>query len=348
MVKITNIKVQKIDFSKEKSDDFKKCLKLVPDLLDILPKAIKYNISFELENTNSDFANAIRRIILNESPVKSLDYNEYKDVETTDPYILSDLLKKQVDLLPINQDMDYSDISLSLDIKNDTDYIIDVKAGDFVALKANKKINIDRIISPLIVISKLRPGETLAIKNIKIKEGIGREDAGAFSNVSNIYFKPLDIEPLNIDKNIGKSSLVSNPTRFKLGYGCHRNTDSPLSILKRACDTLRKRLETIIVDFKNIKDGDEYYYSDLLQVETKKNVKEVHFKNESWTIANIIARYCYTLTDGHIKFVSPSIVHPEKDTAIIKIAHPEYNKIIIKAMLSIQDDLKIVEKGATE
>jgi DNA-directed RNA polymerase subunit L len=343
MVKVINVKIEELDFAKEKSAEFTKCLNLVPDLMKYLPKNIKYKVSFELKDTNSDIANGLRRCLLNETPTKCLQYNENSDVETSDPYILSDFLKKQIELIPINQDVEYDDLTITLDIKNNTDEIIDVLTQNFTIKKKDTEIPVDKVMSPLLVISRLRPEEYLKIKNITVKIGIGRDDAAAFCNISNIYYKPIDVVPLNTETKKGESSMTSTPTHFKIGYSTHRNTSKPLMLVKKACTVIIERLELILADIKNISDSADYYYSDLIQMETNGNVKEIQFKNENWTTANLIARFCYILTKGNIKFVTPAIIHPENEIAMVKISHPEFCKLIQDAIKKIIEEFTTIK-----
>jgi hypothetical protein len=49
-------------------------------------------ISFEMTNTNVSIANGIRRCLIDEIETSSFDFDENKDFETTDPFILSDFI----------------------------------------------------------------------------------------------------------------------------------------------------------------------------------------------------------------------------------------------------------------
>ncbi len=347
MVKVANIRIEEVDFKKETTPEFKQCLELVPDLTKLLPVTVKYKVRFELHETNASLANAVRRCILNESPVKSLQYDEYRDVDISDQYILSDFLKKQIDLVPINQDISadqYAKYSIELKVDNDTDVIIDVSTRDFIISEGSRVIPTEKIMSPLIILCRLRPGEHLYIKNIKVIENIGRVDGGSFNNVSNIYYEPLGVIPLDAEKAEGASSMTTNPIKFLIGYSTHRNTKAPLEILKTACDTLIKRLEVISGDFVNITNKSDYYYSDLLQLETHGNIKEIHFKNENWTLANLLAHFCFILTKGNIKFVAPAIIHPEKEIGVVRIIHPEFAKLVQDAIAKSIEELSIIKK----
>jgi DNA-directed RNA polymerase subunit L len=345
MVKVVNITVKELNFAKDKSPQLKQCFDLVPDLLKFLPTKPKYVVRFELKETNADMANALRRCILNEMPTISLHYDEYKDADISDPYILSDFLKKQIDLIPISQDVNYDDFEIEFDAENKTDEIIKVTTGDFVIKKNKKLVDVGDIMSPLIVLCSLRPGEHLKIHNIKTKRGTGREDGGSFSRVANIRYAPLDVTPLDSEKSIGVSSLNSTPTHFELGYSTHRNVKNPFDIVRGACDVLIERFDQMSAGLALISSKEEYYYSDLIQLETHDLIKEIQFKSENWTTVNLISRYCYLLTDGNIKFVTASIIHPEIETGVIKITHPEYLKLIRDAIKKIIEDINAIKKS---
>ncbi len=343
MVKVINITVKELNFTKDKSPEFKQCLELVPDLLKFLPTKSKYVVRFELKETNAEMANALRRCILNESPTVSLHYDEYKDADISDPYILSDFLKKQIDLIPISQDIDYDNYEIRLDAENKTDEIIKVTTNNFIITKNKKAIDVIDVMSPLIVLCSLRPGEYLRIKNIKTKKGIGREDGGSFCRVSNILYAPLDVVPLDAEKGEGVSSLNSNPSHFEIGYSTHRNIEKPFNIVREACDVLIARFELMSLGLAAISPKEEYYYSDLIQLETHDSIKEIQFKNENWTTIKLISRYCFLLTEGNIKFVTDAIIHPEVEVGIIKITHPEYLKLIQNAIKKIVDELVMIK-----
>ena len=84
----------------------------------------------------------------------------------------------------------------------------------------------------------------------------------------------------------------------------------------------------------------------LLDLESKGDMKLFHFKNEYWTIANIIARYCY-LEFKDIKFVCSCIIHPSIEESIVKIKHTEPVKIINAAIKQILADAATVKKSFT-
>jgi DNA-directed RNA polymerase subunit L len=326
--KVDGIKITTIDFQKDNSKDFKKCLELVPELKKTLPDIPKFEVSFNLKNTNTDIANGLRRVILNETVVKSLCFDD-EYFTSTDSYILSDFLRKQINLIPINQELTYKE-KISLHIENKTDDIIEVLSGDIICPEKAMIKNI--------ILCHLRPQEKIIISDIKIVEGIGRQGAGRFSNVGCIKYK-IGMKPLDVKTGEGSSSLVSNPTEFSLGYITHHNTKNPLNIVVNACDNIISRMEKIMEKFKDIK-AVASYYSDFIQIDTNNNIKDILFIGETWTTVNLLARYAFILTEGNIKFVTPAMVHPEKEVAKLRIIHSEYNKIIYNSASAIIKEYK--------
>ena len=130
-----------------------------------------------------------------------------------------------------------------------------------------------------------------------------------------------------------------------MGYATHRNTEKPLNIVIKACDVLITRFELIAASIAKILPKEEYYYSDLIQLETHGSIKKIQIKNENWTTINLIVRYCYILTNGNIKFITPSIIHPEIETGVIQISHPEYLKLIQNSIKKIIEEFNSIKKS---
>ena len=352
MVLVKKINVEEFNLINEmknkKNIDMQKCLELlsdIKDITDLLPKKSKMTVSFELLQTNADIANGIRRCLVDELEIKSFDFDEYNDIDTSDRYILCDFIKKQIDLLPINQEYDYTGVNIMLMKENNTDEIIDVTSDDFIISGEAKQKDLEKIVSGNIVICKLRPGEYIKINNIKICSGINRDNGAKFNSVSNITYKILDADPI-VETRIGKtgvSSMLSNPKHFFISYSTHRNIENPLKFMVLCCVTLITRLENILKDMKNITNSDTEYFSKLLTLETTGDLKKVHIKGEYWTIINMICRYCYILTDSNIKFVSASHIHPEKEVGVVNIRHPEFSTLIQNSIKKIISELIIIK-----
>jgi hypothetical protein len=364
MVKVANIKVEEFNLHNEMKNknnkDMQLCLKYLSKLENfdnieeqkkLLPEKSKFTVSFELKNTYSEIANGIRRCLTNEISVYSLTFNDYKSFDCNDEYILSDFIKKQIELLPISQDFDdnYKKIKLSLHKTNHTDEIIDVTSSDFTIIEpkeSKESYKIKDILNPNIILTRLRPDSYITINDIIITKGFGLDDFGKYNLLSNITYKIIDQIPLEEERYYtkGTSSLTTTPTHFLLSYSTHRNIKNPKKIMKICCDTLIKRLNLILTDMINISNNEEQYFSDLLELSTDGEIKIVHIKNENFTLSNMISKYCYIQTKGNIKFITPSNIHPEKNVGVIKIIHDQFSTIIQDSIKKIIVDLNIIGK----
>jgi DNA-directed RNA polymerase subunit L len=348
-IKVAHIKVKELSFATDLKDknnqNLQKCLSYIPgiDPLNLLPPPSQV-VSFELHDTENHFANMIRRTLMNEITTFSLEM-QYENMSSSDVYILCDFMKRQIELVPISQELpsDYDKWTISLEVKNKSADIIDVWSNNIQIKSGSKQINTADIINSNIVLTRLRPGTWINIQNMKIVSGRGRDDSGKFSLFANISYRPIDTIPKNEDNDTGTSSLVSKATKFALSYKTHRNIKQPLKMMHLCCDTLIARLDAINKEMRNIK-GNTAYFSDFIELEIEGDMRHVLIKGEYWTLANIITRRCFDLTGGNIKFVSPSLLHPEKEMCRINIIHPEFSKLIQDACVSIIKDLEAVRK----
>lgn len=354
MVSVKNINITEFNIISELNKDKKllECKKYlspqeIKNIEKYLPSHPKIYMSFELLDANTDLANSIRRCLIGEMEVLAFDFDEYVDLNSSDIFILSDVIKKQICLLRINQEIsNYEKWKIYLHKENKTDEIIDVLSSDIVVMNNSKQIR--DLMSNNIVLCRLRPGERIEINNIKICKGIAKTDAGKFSLLSNVTYKILDVNPLSHNESgsiTGVSSLISNPTRFYIEFSTHRNIFQPKQVIVRCCDTLIQRLQYIYEEIKNISDDALSYYSSSIEIEHTNNVKHVKLIGEYWTLINVICRYCYILTDMNIKYVSPSLIHPEKEIGVINITHPEFSTLIQNSIKKIIEDLNSIKSS---
>ena len=61
-------------------------------------------------------------------------------------------------------------------------------------------------------------------------------------------------------------------------------------------------------------------------------------------LLNLISRYCF-LENKNIKFVAPTIQHPDKNVGVVKIIHEQFVKIISNAIKAIINDIKTIRKS---
>lgn len=346
MIQVKNIKSQQLSFASN-DKNFQRCVEYIklidPDYQKYMPKKSKEKLSFELHNANSDIANALRRFLVDEIPVVSMDV-DMKSIKTNDKYILADSLKKNIELIPISQDSDYSDIKISLSVNNMTDQIIAIHGRDIKLVKHGKKLKTSDYFSESIVLYNLRPMCSVNIPKIKLLTGVAKTDAGKFSALSNTGYEILDVKPSvqTKYKQSGKSSLNSTPKQFALSITTHRNA-SAKKIMKTCCSLITDRLSIIKKELDEIKELDDYF-SQTINVEIKEDVYIFHFIGEYWTIANVISRYCF-LENPLISFVCPGIVHPSIEECVVKIKHNQPKKIISNAIKKIIADVQVIAKA---
>lgn len=348
MVKVTNIKYETYDIETNHKE-FKKCIeyaKLInSNYKKLLPNKPKKSVTFEIHDTNSDFANMIRRFLQDEIPVYSMGLDDY-DIQSDDEFILNDYIKRRIEYIPILQDLEKYDITkfnIHLFIENKTHSNITVYTRDLEILYDNKKYTGADLFSYNIPILELRSSKKININNIKIDKGMAKDDAGKYLLLSNLKYKILDGIPLSKTKykTTGESSLNSNPRKFLFKLTNHRNID-PKKIMKLCLNEIYTKLNIILTEIKKIKDDDSEFISEIIKLETNDNFKLIYFINEYWTIANVISRYCY-LEDNDIDFVCSSILHPTNEISLVKIKSKNYLKILINAINQIIKDIKIFQ-----
>jgi DNA-directed RNA polymerase subunit L len=353
MVKILNYIENIIDFAQIDTPEMKRCLDYIKmegkDPKSLFPP-IKHKISFELHDANTELANSIRKCILDELTIKSMTFND-NDWASDDKYILSDFLKTNLEHIPINQDQNYDSIVIYLYKINTTDDTINIYSHDLVMEKHDKNGKIvvlptSDYLAPNIAIIKLQSGKYIKISNIKIITGLTYENAGKFAAVSATEYEILDVIPLYQSKAefSGNSSLVSNPSKFKIGYTTYGNISNPKSILMHCCDTLIERIQLIKneLELVNTKELDIAYFSNKMKIEQDKGILLIYIENESWSVGRLISKYCY-LEDSNIPFVTAGIIHPSVNKCCIKIKHLQPIIILKKAIEKIIIDLTIIQ-----
>ena len=347
MVKITNYMEQAIDFAKIDTPEFKRCIKYIKSMEkdpESLFPPIKHKVSFELHDTNTELANGFRKCILDELSIKSMTFDD-NDWASDDRYILSDFLKTNLESIPINQNENYTSLHLSLYKNNTSEDVINVYSHDINVEKSNNTLKSIDYFASNVVIIQLQPGKYIKISNIKIAEGFTYKNANKFAAVSATEYEILDMEPLLQEKykTSGKSSLLSNPSKFKLSYTTYGNI-KPNMILEMCCQTLRKRAQLIWDELEQVdtKKSPLSYVSDKIKIETR-DMLYVYIEEESWSLGRWIAKKCY-IEYENIPIVTTGIVHPSLNKCYIKIKHSQSIDILKKAVKSIINDISKIEQ----
>jgi len=185
-------------------------------------------ISCELHNVSSAFANAIRRVIGEEALVKGLDC-DLADIKTDDEYIIHEMIQQRIRLIPIRQTIEVGK-KLTLEVHNSQTIPIDVKTKEFK--DNNKHFNTN------ITVLNLKPNKFIKIdchvsQNYALSKGYGGYTLGV-----NAIILPLDLDPTKI------TTSIANPRHHLLKF-ISNGTMLPKDIICKAIDNIIDRLVTV-------------------------------------------------------------------------------------------------------
>lgn len=394
MFSVQNVKLDKLQI--EKSALLEKYIKLIKTHLDLdgndmLPKAPRERLSFELHGTYASFANAIRRVLIEELTVKAMKIDD-KDIISNDEFItgMNDVLSKNISMVPIYQDSLIDDsYDIYLYIANRTNEIIEVLVSDIKITKRKSRAkhvggkakseeqNVEIVdaeesdnesnneaeileeskeidstdvdlVSKLfpemdIVLARLRPGKFLKLKNITFQTGTAIQDAGAFTLLDNITYKPLDIKPFNQFTGEGTRSIEVDCSKFLITFET-KGTIKSKQIIDLVAEYLIKNLLECREKLSGYSgDSSTYYTSQDFVVELANGLYTYLFKNQYITICSMITHRCYHI-DETIPYAAASVERYDTRNGICKIKHPDATKMLIKAIDLCIDDIKILQK----
>lgn len=316
------------------------------DVKSMLPKS-RYTVGFTLKNTCSAFANGIRKTILDEIPIYSLDATN-AEITTNDNYLSAgfDMLTKNIELIPISQNIPQEILNMSpkfaIEILNTSEKAIKIKSSHITPEKSQPADIIQQlseIVPRTIPFIQLNPARHLKVSGITISAGVPKTDAGKYSPVANMRYY--------VDET--QSSLASSSTlkNFRIEFTTYRTGDDPKFIMTRCCETLAKKIGEIQNELKLIEPQDTKkltYFSTKLDIETKKMYVYMTIKDEAPYVADMISRYCYNL-DENIPFVSSAVVHPTTEQGVIKIKHSDPINIIMNATRNLLADIAKVAQA---
>ena len=336
--------------------DLKKLKLKYPDVpKNLFPELHHKILSFEIKNSHTSFANAIRRCSLNENSIKYLNVIK---IATDDNYQINQVLENRINQIPLMQSIDKNKKFLlhvintssdnlhvySKEIKvvdkirqnRNTDYHREYKQEYKQDQKSNKKIYSSNDLDseeekedyevnnkePIyfnrnIKICTLRSNCSIKIE-FDVKECSGFED-GKYSLCCEEY----DI----LDADYTTSTVNQNNKHFYLSIESFGNIE-PKEIIDKTCTLLTERLEKI----KN------NLIKDRVNITKNKNIEQYLIVNESHTISNLLTEYIYQLNQD-IELVNSETMTVPDDKFYLNIIHNNSKKIIIEAIEKIQSDL---------
>lgn len=330
-----------------------------PDIPKNLFPELNHKIfSFEIKNTHTSFANAIRRCCLNENNIK---YLNVVNIFTNDNYQINQVLEHRLNQIPLLQSIDKNK-KFILHVKNTTSDNLDVYSKD---IKLNENVKRDKnteyerehkqeykqdskrsykdmydsdeeeqkeykhdskkekvYFNRNIKVCTLRSNCSIKI-DFDIKESSGVLD-GKYSFCCEEY----DI----LDADYTVSTVNQNNKHFYLSIESFGNIE-PQEIIDKSCILLTERLDKI----KN------NLIKNRVNIIKIKNIEQYLIINESHTISNLLKEYIYQLNPD-IELVNSECITVPDDKFYLNIIHNNSKKIILDAIDKIQSDLSNFNK----
>lgn len=276
-----------------------------------IPSSVNQTLTFELKDTNCSLANAIRRTLVSEMPIKHLTAS-LTEIKTTDPYVIGDAIRKRIEMIPISQSID-EDSVFSIRFENDTDSYIDVPSSE---IKLNGVV-VSKDVTPFIPICDINSGTSFSINDIHVVESYG------FDN-SRVSIGRVAYEIINHDFTL--SSINSNPTCFRFELETP-GVINPKEIVAKAIDCLITRLDSI--QFSN----------SIIEFD----IYKLTIPNETHSIGRLLSWYIYQL-EPTIKYVASRIPHPSKRECVLDVHHSSGESLCQQAIEAIKTELKSIRK----
>lgn len=358
-IKNISISEKKITHNKE-IDDLEKLTEGfgLGSIYAALPSHPWHKVSFELSNTNSSFANAIRSTLIDDLDVTCLDVKP-EDIKTDDEFIFGiyDQTIKNINLCPLHQELEkkLDDLDVFLYVLNTSFDIIDVKARDIRVVKkgAAKKYNVDSdfkselqlFAGDNIVLCRLRPGKYIKINNFTFVTGKQKTSADKFSLLNNVVMwpkGPKGVEPFDQFTKKGVRSIEYDYKDFDVSFVTAGNI-SPKRVIELCVEGIKSYcsvIEKCILDYETIKDK-AFHSGPGYTVNISDGLYTYKFDNIYQHIAKLIAHQCYE-KDPSIGCCSATVERYDTEICLIKIAHPDPNKLILSSIKKIYEMLDLI------
>ena len=188
---------------------------LVPDLSGypaefkkLLPERLSQVTTFDLSGVNSPIANALRRVLIDEVPVRALLVN-YENIKTDDSFIFPDQIKLGIEQIPIDQNIPLG-TEFTLRMVNRT-------TGSNIIYSSNIHPKGDRKgklpFDSCHRLGRLNPGKRITVTNIKVVEGQAMHDA-KFTATALVSMNELDYMRVMFVNSSGHWNNINMPTRL--------------------------------------------------------------------------------------------------------------------------------------
>ncbi len=354
-MKVANIKTDNL--SLDKTNKYYKMLENRGINIEFNSKNV---LSFDLLDSNEAFANGIRRVFNDELETFQMDVKP-QDITTDDKFILPDLIRERLNLIPFAQSFStpIEQIKFQIHMENEDEDIIKIYSKDIKMKIGNKILEVDnKLFNNNVQICSLRPKCHLYLNNIHLSKRYGYNNNA--HTIGTVRYQCLNVD-------FSKSCLEQNLTDFRMEL-CDNSQSSCKEMVELIYNNLFFRLtkfKKLVMDYEIPPDSESNVDQSLnanlelyiinntkiidLKAEgdiNKKNVDnlyEIHVNNEYHTVGNIVAKYVFMI-DNNIELINYKLVHILKHKIVITIKHPDYKKIISKAVDNFISDLSLWKK----
>ena len=147
------------------------------------------------------------------------------------------------------------------------------------------------------------------------------------------------MEPYDQFKDTGTRSIDYDCKSFDISFTTCGNIKpkTVVNLLAKELTLQLTRCREKIASYAK-QDG-EYYFGNGLEVTTVGSVRIYKFMDEYITLNYLIAQKCYLL-DKNILYCSRSVARYDSEIAIIKMIHPNCNKLLLSAIDEILDEVE--------
>lgn len=258
----------------------------------------KLSVTIHVDNANNEVTNALQRASTTEQNGYGLDV-EYGDVSTNDENMNITELIKNIQLLPLRNGISQEEIDaidLSINIKNTTNNVLAISAGDMIIKSYKIKEHLFYNSTTLIY---LNIGKSLTVNNIRIKEGNVEEDTRYLTATNGAIF-PLDLKK---DSKTPHSRYMKHEITFKVNAISknEKSRDVTKRILIGGCDDLIKRLQIIL----QIVNEDDVLYTQKFDDAYILKVEETN------SIAKLLERICFNIYP-EVEYITAEIIYDTK------------------------------------
>lgn len=214
------------------------------EIVALFPTIIKKQFEFTLTNANIAVANGLRRVLMSEILVSSMDF-DIGGFATSDPFLMNDMMQSRIRHVPLVQNVGAKD-KYVIDVKNTSEEPIIITTAHIKGVSKPAPFNTN------IEMCRLNPACSLKI-SIFISRRYGY-NFGSNVLTSGAVCIPLDQKPINLydPKPDEVLSTMCDPHSFLI-RAITNGTMEVNKIVSLACSTIIDRCTEVIktVDFIN-------------------------------------------------------------------------------------------------